>query len=385
MDNNSSSNDDEEPKVCTVFASAASTGSKTVFDTIAFAMPKKEQLPSTSTNIFGGGDHTRPPAADVAFSTESTSTSGLFGGTPQGPDGSSHPLEEQLDYLSGIPASVDTISTLSEGVWNEGLPSSEVSVPPTLDSSEAVDIFAEIAEETQIQHDNSITEGMNNLILQEGSPQVQVDVGQEGNYDHLFGQAEGPHQTQEQEQQILEDIVEAESPIPTANRLFANTPEVPFPVGQSQPDNSDPSAFFNQLTSSGTPPTQIVPQPATATFLPGPFSPQTETPPPLPPAVASPFSPLPKRLPPPVTVTGSVALSTYNAPNFTPLDAIYEAWIPKEETKRILFSITSAVRAGTYFPDKSHLTTPGIIYEDDLVNGNSHTFESISSNHEITA
>lgn len=54
--------------------------------------------------------------------------------------------------------------------------------------------------------------------------------------------------------------------------------------------------------------------------------------------------------------------------------ASYFAWIPSEETQKVLSSKSSEILAGTYVPDKEHLTMPGILLEEDLVSPTCYVF-----------
>lgn len=45
---------------------------------------------------------------------------------------------------------------------------------------------------------------------------------------------------------------------------------------------------------------------------------------------------------------------------------IEESWIPSEKTRQVLVSVITS--NGTYVPDKSDLTYPEIIIDDEMVN-----------------
>lgn len=350
MDNNASSNDDEEPKICTVFASSATSGStKTVFDTIAFSIPKKETL-STSASATNVSEETSHQDGSE------TSTSGLFMAAPPAVPQQESTTERSPDIFPGA-EDPTTRPVIVPAFSSDNVETKQVSQAGP-EGAQVVDIFEEAAAIDQapqeLKQKENIVDRMTSLVIQEGSPQVQVGQG---------------------------DEVDPESPIPTANKLFADTPEVPFPIGQFTQSDSDPSTFFNQLSTPLPPPPSSVHQPPTA-FKNHPFSTpavptqdaisdasiqkqEVEEPQPAQQTQQSIFSSPRKQEP---LVQGSVEPSTYNSTNYTPIDTMHDAWIPKEETKKILMALATAERpARSYLPDKSHMTTPGIIYEDDLV------------------
>lgn len=310
-----SSSNDDEPKVCTVFASSDSSGSKTVFDTIAFSVGKKE-----------------PPSPSQSFS-----------GISSEQDGSKNPDTETdlVPSASSLFAESEKVHHRVEDVGQSGV-ERVVESTTNFPQSEPVDIFQEAANES-----GNLAVAVENLTIQEDRTQdLQGTQGNDNKNVPLSGAEENE-----------------DSPIPTANVLFADAPEVPFPVGQFSDSVQAP------VTAAAS--ANFPPQPPPA-FLPGPFSEHQPIPTPTstifnpPPAtpilnknVVFPVQPQPP--------SGTSTPSTFNTTTFSTTDTIYDAWIPKEETRRILSSIVSAVQSGTYFPDKSHTTMPGVIYEDDLV------------------
>jgi hypothetical protein len=132
-------------------------------------------------------------------------------------------------------------------------------------------------------------------------------------------------------------VGEDEAPLPTANSLFADRPEVPFPVNiGAVPDFPPPPP---KITIDPLPPQQL-PHPTYA-------------------AVAASGPPAQTPAPAPVDTFSSLA--------YTAADMSFDAWIPTEETRGVLESLSTAAPSGILVPEKAHMTMPGIILEDDLV------------------
>ena len=116
----------------------------------------------------------------------------------------------------------------------------------------------------------------------------------------------------------LEDV-----PLPCANVLFANAPEVPFPIGlgSTTTEPQKPVAFQEgvpQLGSLGPSMTGVVSTPSIDSVT-----------------------------------------SAYSS-----ADIAYDAWIPTDETRKILGAITTGVQDPAHLPQT--MTMPGIIHEQDM-------------------
>ncbi|CAG7828460.1 unnamed protein product [Allacma fusca] len=254
-----SSNDDDEPKICTVFSSD-SKSSKTIFDTIAFTSPKKEEKPFVAVE-------TSVASAASVFDTPKSSQASISQSL-EAERGQKEVSLVQTDFGSG-----DDFSTKLDGGGidiNKDVPLSQPSsLGPEL-----------------------VVEDLSKLKLD------RVD-----NQEELVG---------------AED-----SPLPSANVLFADAPEVPFPVGLGSFDmTSDKSSFVSGgMSVMTTPQVPVIPAKSGAdTFA-----------------------------------------TVYSSSN-----ASYDSWIPSENTKKILLAITSGTEASNYIPDASTMTMPGIIHEVEM-------------------
>jgi len=191
----------------------------------------------------------------------------------------------------------------------------------------------------------AITANLNNVVLQD-SNRSPDEISKE-----IADAMEGLSAEDQQEQ----DIAEVEEVIPTANSLFANAPDIPFPVGLANPPPPSPPSPT---------PTAASFQPVTKTQQSQVFQGQ---------ALSAPTIQMTSAVPVATSVSPMPIMSARKTPEvsmteYCPAkDSAYDAWIPSEQTKLVLSQVAEGLKAGTYFPDKSHMTTPGIIYEDDLV------------------
>lgn len=286
------SNEDEEPQMCTVFSSNPSTHSaKTIFDTIAFSVPKKENSVLSPTSPFSPDD---TPTA-----TNQQTEQGAAAGAPA-------PLSLSSEESTGTGSSLPT--TNQPNAMFESLCISS-SLPFTPLSYSA----AARANEEQVPYQSLSSEPAAFSSQPLEQPPVIGQTLNEENLRLVSNEIESLSIKSGQQEQEEEDEV-----IPTANVLFSNTPEVPFPVSVSGPPLPPPAGAL----SASTVPSFELQQDA--------------------------FSNI-----------------TYATTKEAPA---YDAWIPSPQTKQILQSIASSNNLGTYLPpDKANMTTPGVIYKEDLV------------------
>ncbi|ODN05233.1 Trafficking protein particle complex subunit 12 [Orchesella cincta] len=320
MEGSSGKADDEEPQICTVFSSTPSSQSKTIFDTIAFSVPKKESsvmsptspfsedVPSKATYPFGS----QPNTENTGNSETVVSSTSLFSQTQALPQSS-----------FGIPVE-----------------SSAVQPPPAMFESLSMSYMAtgpascELEENLPLQMQDVIS-GLESSSLSSSADPLTGTVAD----DSLKGFTQEVESLSLHSQNVATNdtsvpVTETEledSPLPTANSLFADAPEVPFPIGNYNATNVTlhqhsvgpvPEAGGNSLQS---------------VFDGG----------------------MAENLAIPTDAFSSISYST--------MDLSYDAWIPIDSTRKVLMSVATAVHAGTYFPEKTHMTTPGIIYKEDLV------------------
>lgn len=249
-----SSNEDDEPKVCTVFSSS-DYESKTVFDTIAFSV--KKESPITSLN----------PAFSGQCSID---------------------FEEKQQFTKNMPKTDSMISINADDLQQGNY---EGNITNTTNAIHLITTKDEITESSE-----PVTAGqavINQYVADPISNQT-ASAEPEGN--------ENSHN------------------LPMAKSLFADTPEVEFPVNIGKGLNSD--IEFSQNDSQHS------------QFL------------------------------------GVQNLATRNSNSsqisYDYHDATYDAWIPSNETTLFL-SALSLQPSGSCIPDKGHMTMPGIIYEEEFV------------------
>lgn len=295
------SNEDEEPQMCTVFSSNPSTHSaKTIFDTIAFSVPKKENSVLSPTSPFSP-DTPPPPNTTSQHLIEQD---GAGGAVPLPPAAS----------LSAEESAGSSIPTNQPNAMFESLSISS-SLPFTPQSYSAT--YPTIEE--QVPYQSLSTEPTAPFSLQSlQQPPLPPVIGQTLNEENLRLVSKEIESLSMKSPEQKAQTVDEDEVIPTANVLFSNTPEVPFPVGV------------------------------------------TAGPPPLPTPVALPTTTMPSFELQQDAFSNITYATTKEAP-------AYDAWIPTPQTKQILQSIASSVNSGTYFPDKANMTTPGVIYKEDLV------------------
>lgn len=260
-------NDDEEPQICTVFSSAPSAHSKTIFDTIAFSVPKKENSVLSPTSPFSE-DESGP------------STSTLV--TDEQQQSAQHPEPESLPASSvfeSLPMSYVATTNAFQSLPGESFNTTTTASPAPLDAS---------------------TQSLEPVLEQKLNEECLKLVSKEIDALSLGGLS-------------ITDTDDNKEEILNANELFASTPEVPFPV-------SIPTSFSASSTGNVAPP---------------------------------PF--------------GSKPIDAFSSITFSSKDAAYDAWIPSEQTNKILMTIATSVNSGTYFPEKANMTMPGVIYKEDLV------------------
>lgn len=312
-------NDDEEPQICTVFSSAPSHQSKTIFDTIAFSIPKKESSVMSPTSPFSEDD------CVVAGTTSITAVAGLpltartdetlplgepetaAGGIEAPPVPLSMFESLSMSYIDPDTSSGSGLSTILSGSGS-AFSYGEVRPPPPTESLKLTGASDRGPSTIPTDPLNVTAEGLNEEALK----LVLKEIDSLGLNSGL---------------PIVEESVPAsesdqESPLPTTNTLFTNAPEVPFPVGVG----ANPPPLFSMTASADAAP---------------PLSSSLSTKP--------------------------IDDDAFSAITYSAMDAAYDAWIPTDQTRQVLMTLATAVHAGTYFPDKSHMTTPGIIYKEDLV------------------
>ncbi|CAL8131704.1 unnamed protein product [Orchesella dallaii] len=310
MEGSSTNNDDEEPQICTVFSSTPSSQSKTIFDTIAFSVPKKENSVMSPTSPFPEDEVPNTLSKDTenfANSDEPVSSTAIFGQT------------QDQQSVFGIAASASPELAPPPPAMFESLSMSYMAAGP--ESSELG--------ETLFPKADNVGTGLESSSLSSSTDPIPVAVSD----DFLKVVSQEIDTISLNSQTVDSSMVEVEpesedSPLPTANTLFADAPEVPFPVGNF---NATSLSSHQQVVESVT---------GTVSIFDG-----------------------------GMTMTGNLATPTdaFSTVSYSAVDIAYDAWIPIESARKVLMGVATAVHAGTYFPEKSHMTTPGIIYKEDLV------------------
>jgi len=315
----SSSNEDDDAKVYAVLSSSSSSvnpNSKGIFDSIAFTVPRKEQLPATTPSLF------TPPPPDPYIPTPTVGMS------------KTNSMVSMLadDLQSGDPSSI--ISTNSTGAGSASYEYSEFPL------SSATGDPGTTAQTTL------------------GSSHVAICVFEDG--DDNDPPTQPPR-------------VSEFTPLPSATATVVGSAEI---IGRLESLELLPSHHLSTADVEGLP-LRSVSQPEELSSA---YDVLQQTAPvggdAVPPSSQRINSLIfegydyepPVEFPTIGMVLGSKSSTdSLHWKEFTPDDASYHAWIPSEETRKVLSTISSDIKAGTHVPDKEHMTMPGITLEDDLV------------------
>lgn len=300
-------NDDEEPQICTVFSSTPSSHSKTIFDTIAFSVPKKENSVLSPTSPFS---------------------------EDEGPS-TSHSVESKLEPEINVSTDASENEVLPASTMFESLSMSYIgNIPTSTVPAESIpvtpaDAPASVLSYSEQKAQVSAPFTLTNTVNVDTEPVVVGQCLNEENLRLVSKEIEALSLTGSSStgESIGYDNADQQSPLPAANELFSNAPEVPFPVGLGSSFQAVESSMQNAMVN----PTAV------------PFAQEA------------------------VEQIGMKPLDAFSTITYSSKDATYDAWIPCENTRQILMSIATSVNSGTYFPDKTNMTTPGVIYKEDLV------------------